>query len=790
MQSQAHGAEQLQTQAIQQAASKLIVSGCQNETVAGIVRGEYVATSENHGRPVFRRTEQSNNMDVLIYFWDDRDGASFSGWWFGPAVGGDQVWAYSPDKSMVPPSSQWRVPYDGAVDASFSVQVVGSQEQQAYQQMAQQNQQYQQAQQGYAQGCGPCGPCGQAGYQQNVGHQEWQEAQRRQQEEQNAVQMVRQAIHRVRTTSPEALDQACAEMQDVFNKIGSECGNMWQRLQQEVYQATQMAAERKETYRQQREEEEKRMKEREAVTAQLLQELSQLVVAAEGSVSELKEKVQPIMDTSLDLSELDKSSAGFDEVKGKAKASCRACSDFLLSKRFAMEEARSVVAETREQLVQLQRKIHGAFVNMATCVNGLEAKIDGAHRKEKALKYMEKREELFRKYDVDNDGMLNAQEIAAYAQGEYSFQVPQSVIDKLVGCGDDKKGVEKQNLARVRQAVGVAREEAAVKRRRVEAEKRRKELEAEKEALEANTGDVAWQGLEMSLVWIVALLWRCCAKEWPVYADMHEIAGLQAFSNWPASANTVFVLFHGCNNGGSEWFQKPEEVIFLRAVLARSAAILAFTNPVHDGSFCWPNSDGSDFEDVAAAILNGARRIFQSKTTIPLDLIFVGASSGGTFALDAQPIACCLGYANEHLLVRTPSPEVEDSHGEGSDHKTGRSWARWWLFFRWNSKLVGHPRSDFPATGIIYMPRDVSFASEAAVAQLLLSLKRMNVAAKAWPVGPRKLTASDFLRSLNEASVSRFIEALTDLGLVEAEEVVADPRRFPWQRTLVALRER
>lgn len=478
---QAHGAEQLQTQAIQQAASKLIVSGCQNETVAGIVRGEYVAASENHGRPVFRRTEQSNNMDVLIYFWDDRDGASFSGWWFGPAVGGDQVWAYSPDKSMVPPSSQWRVPYDGPVDASFSVQVVGSQEQQAYQQMAQQNQ-YQQAQQGYTQGCGPCG---QAGFQQNMGHQEWQEAQRRQQEEQNAIQMVRQAIHRVRTTSPEALDQACAEMQDVFNKVGGECGNTWQRLQQEVYQATQMAAERKETYRQQREEEEKRMKEREAVTAQLLQELSQLVIAAEGSVSELKEKVQPIMDTSLDLSELDKSSAGFDEVKGKAKASCRACSDFLLSKRFAMEEARSVVAETREQLVQLQRKIHGAFVNMATCVNGLEAKIDGAHRKEKALKHMEKREELFRKYDVDNDGMLNAQEIAAYAQGEYSFQVPQSVIDKLVGSGDDRRGVDKQNLARVRQAVGVAREEAAVKRRRVEAEKRRRELEAEKEALEA-----------------------------------------------------------------------------------------------------------------------------------------------------------------------------------------------------------------------------------------------------------------------------------------------------------------
>lgn len=280
----------------------------------------------------------------------------------------------------------------------------------------------------------------------------------------------------------------------------------------------------------------------------------------------------------------------------------------------------------------------------------------------------------------------------------------------------------------------------------------------------------------MSLVWIFALLWRCCAKQWPVYADVHELAGLQAFSNWPASANTVFVLFHGCNNGGSDWFQKPEEVIFLRAVLARSAAIVAFTNPMHDGSFCWPNSDGSDFEDVAATILHGARRIFQSKTTVPLDLIFVGASSGGTFASTLLNVHLDswkrLGQVVAFLSVVSPTSFIR------------------------SSKLVGHPRSDFPATGLIYMPRDVTFASEAAVTELLLSLKRLNVAAKAWPVGPRKLTASDLLHSLNvaglvvqEASVSRFIEALTDLGLVEAGEVVADPRRFPWQRTLVALRE-
>ena len=26
-----------------------------------------------------------------LYYWDDRDGVAFSGWWFGPKIGGDQA---------------------------------------------------------------------------------------------------------------------------------------------------------------------------------------------------------------------------------------------------------------------------------------------------------------------------------------------------------------------------------------------------------------------------------------------------------------------------------------------------------------------------------------------------------------------------------------------------------------------------------------------------------------------------------------------------------------------------
>merc|ERR1719428_786367 len=100
----------------------LQVGGCQNGTVGTIVRGNYALAAENHGKPVYKKDQQVNGLDVLIYFWDDRDGPNFGGWWFGPKVGGDQVWAYNPNKaSPTPPGQGWKVPYDGPVDPTFAV---------------------------------------------------------------------------------------------------------------------------------------------------------------------------------------------------------------------------------------------------------------------------------------------------------------------------------------------------------------------------------------------------------------------------------------------------------------------------------------------------------------------------------------------------------------------------------------------------------------------------------------------------------------------------------------------
>ncbi|CAJ1363675.1 unnamed protein product [Effrenium voratum] len=101
---------------------RIIVTGCKHETVGDIVRGEFNLHSDNHGKPVYKKNGQVNGMDIMLYFWDDRDGPDFCGWWFGPKVGGDQVWAYHPEKAPTPPLSGWKVPYDGPVDNTFILQ--------------------------------------------------------------------------------------------------------------------------------------------------------------------------------------------------------------------------------------------------------------------------------------------------------------------------------------------------------------------------------------------------------------------------------------------------------------------------------------------------------------------------------------------------------------------------------------------------------------------------------------------------------------------------------------------
>lgn len=102
-------------------AAPLLVSGCADSTISEIIAGRYIPVSTNHNRAVYKK-QKPGSIDVMIYYWDDQDGSDLCGWWFGPSVGGDQVWAYHPSRTATtPPASEWNVPHDGDIDSTFSV---------------------------------------------------------------------------------------------------------------------------------------------------------------------------------------------------------------------------------------------------------------------------------------------------------------------------------------------------------------------------------------------------------------------------------------------------------------------------------------------------------------------------------------------------------------------------------------------------------------------------------------------------------------------------------------------
>mmetsp|Transcript_100554 Transcript_100554/g.260293 ORF Transcript_100554/g.260293 Transcript_100554/m.260293 type:complete len:415 (-) Transcript_100554:9-1253(-) len=101
---------------------ELVVSGCADQTISKIVKGTYRVSTMNHNKPVYKKYEKAKGLDVLVYFWDDRDGLELCGWWFGPAVGGDQVWAFHPSRtSITPPANEWNIPNDGPIDPIFTI---------------------------------------------------------------------------------------------------------------------------------------------------------------------------------------------------------------------------------------------------------------------------------------------------------------------------------------------------------------------------------------------------------------------------------------------------------------------------------------------------------------------------------------------------------------------------------------------------------------------------------------------------------------------------------------------
>ena len=100
----------------------LIAKGYPNNELN--IDGEYEHQDCNHGKPMFKRivTDMGGNSQMVMYYWDDRDGHMYQGWWIGPSAGDEWAWAFNgASAAHMPPAHGWIMPQTGTCMKTFSV---------------------------------------------------------------------------------------------------------------------------------------------------------------------------------------------------------------------------------------------------------------------------------------------------------------------------------------------------------------------------------------------------------------------------------------------------------------------------------------------------------------------------------------------------------------------------------------------------------------------------------------------------------------------------------------------
>ena len=104
----------------------LDVPDCQeDQIISDAIRGTYAAKSWHHGKPLYQKVEGSDK--VFIYFWDDRDGEWFHGWWFSSGKVGGHFHAYNcthldPEDLTVPTSGWKGSPWSGDIYWTLNIE--------------------------------------------------------------------------------------------------------------------------------------------------------------------------------------------------------------------------------------------------------------------------------------------------------------------------------------------------------------------------------------------------------------------------------------------------------------------------------------------------------------------------------------------------------------------------------------------------------------------------------------------------------------------------------------------
>jgi len=481
------------------ASSSITVSGCQNLTVSNIIKGTYSANGANHGKPVYKKDGQAGAVTVLIYFWDERDGPAFSGWWFGPKVGGDQVWAYNSNKvASSPPAGGWTVPWDGPVDNTLSLTHAGA------------------GPAGMAgKGGGPPGirppgmvqpggvrpPPGMIQQQAEQAKQREAEQQKRQAElkakreqeetrrkEQAAALAVRKAIQKVRTANPDNYDELRAQLEEAQASNLEAMGSQAEKVSQEATTALEQAQKRIDEVNEKRVQEEQNKLEAEKKKKELEEKVDAFVTEAKNEATAMLEKVKLAEEEAKKLEDGDSAPDAMVAEAESAETLIKETMESAKSARLAIIEKQKELSDAepfrkvKREILELTSKLAGGVRSLDRFSGVIKTTREKAAKKSAALAKLEEKKQEMKKYDLDKDGKLSRKEVIAYCKAVIQFELGAETLDKIM---KSLEPITPDKFRPMHQKVCIAKSEILEKMRRQEEEAKKKVIEEQKQGIKA-----------------------------------------------------------------------------------------------------------------------------------------------------------------------------------------------------------------------------------------------------------------------------------------------------------------
>lgn len=614
-----------------------------------------------------------NGLDVMVYFWDDRDGASFGGWWFGPKIGGDQVWCYHADKSaQTPPLSGWKVPYDGPLDPTFLLTPAGaklavgaaspySPAQQARMQWEQQ--QLQQKQNRDEE---------QKKKMEDMKKQQEELANKRKEEikkkaeeaEKNrkellAVGAIRKVFAKLKAVNLDTVEAVKTELSEVMAKELEACGSQKDAIQKEHEAALKQSEEKVKTM------EEQKVKRAEAgvVRVERVKELNKLIETAEAANADAKSKADAVAEPTGEptVAQIEKAVASAEEALTVAKEKTKACSTFLLEKNAELKDifrtAGETVPEAEKDLPnfkmltsQLYELNSSVSVSSKTTTTG---KVKGV-KKATAVEERKKATAVVKAFDKDKDGLLNKKEFLAYSKGAFKFDFPAAIADAVVDLlSDGKKGISVEATHRLKIAIGIQREQVRDAKRKAQRLVKETELGDKKEKLKArveaavkvvDAAEAATKAFELVAAPLFIKTKAIASTEMAAAADEADALIKTATSAMEEASKAVEVLKaeEDADIAGMSKMEATKQQGRVTGFEKRIAKLTATVDKVRGGA---TRKGIEELESLCKRAKEQVRN-FQSKEKLTTDVVYAKFGSGDSVD-EKKFIAFFTSYAKE-----------------------------------------------------------------------------------------------------------------------------------------------